>query len=146
VYYDTDADLGEMDTTHEWIEIFNPTKNDVDLTNWVLANGGASYTITSGVILSTGYFVVAKSGFQAKYGVVPEFANLSLSLNNGGEQLHLKNYSDVEVNFITWEGGDPGWNIMATDGQYLVHLMPKIPTCQLIGFVSVPVLCQRQVI
>jgi beta-lactamase superfamily II metal-dependent hydrolase len=132
VYYDTDATLGETDGTHEWIEIFNPTKNNLDLTNWELVDGGASYTIASGSIPSTGYFVVAKSGFQAKYGVTPDHADLSLSLNNGGEQLRLKDANGVEVDFVAWEGGHSscgtecvGWDIMATDGQYLVRSTPK---------------------
>jgi signal peptidase len=86
------------DGNDEWIELCNTTNSQVDLTNWVVENlgtgsgPGANITIPSGIIPPNGFFIIS-SNTQAnsKINIAPDLINTGLSLNNGGEQLILKN-------------------------------------------------------
>ncbi len=86
------------DGNDEWIELCNTTNSQVDLTNWVVENlgtgsgPGANITISSGVIPANGFFIISSNPqSDSKINVAPDLIIAGLSLNNGGEQLILKN-------------------------------------------------------
>jgi hypothetical protein len=129
IYYDTTSEEG---STAEWIELYNPTKNAVNLAGYSVTDNSGTYTLSSGSIASLGHFIIGKTGFQTKYGFAPDVANLSLSLNDGGDQLYLRDPSNNLVDFVAYEGGATGcgtdcegWDIMAGDGEYLIRSTPK---------------------
>ena len=52
--------MGSLDSTSdEWIELYNTTSSDIDLTGWTIDDDGSStYSITSGVLPANGYFLI----------------------------------------------------------------------------------------
>ena len=112
VLYDTPG----TDADEEWIELFNPTKDDVNLTNWSIDDNYDTFTFLSGSIPAAGYFVVARNStqFNTLYGKTPDLATLNLALGNSGDKLTLYNNEDTAVDFVAWEEEEPGWTVNAT--------------------------------
>jgi len=114
VYYDGAA-VGDDD---EFIELYNPTASDVDISGWWLGDeetqgGGEFYgQIPGGTVLGAGErILIAKnlSGFQAQFGFAPDLV-MGFALSNGGDEMILSTgYYDGYVDVVAWEGGSwPG--------------------------------------
>lgn len=121
VYYDPKG--SGLDPKCEWIELYNPTSSEVDISGWKLADGYLSNNSYEGIwtfpsdtkIPAGGYILVVndatyKNGFSSLFpGVTPDFdtntsnsvADLvvkgTLTLSNSGDDLHLYDSSDNEV-------------------------------------------------
>lgn len=76
----------------EWIELYNPTNNSIDLTNWIVEDGVGIIKTLSGSIENNSYIVV----------------NISSKLNNDGDIIKLR--SDValvdSVTYGNWNDGN----------------------------------------
>ena len=109
VLYDTPG----TDSIEEWVEIYNPGCEEVDLSTYQLADNGTTFTL-SGTLAANTYFTLAKNaaGFEAMYGQSPDAEGLTLSLGNSGDYLTLYNNS-VQVDFLAWEGKVSGWDLAA---------------------------------
>lgn len=80
-------------TSEEWIELYNTTGSDIDLSNWTIDDDGAeTYTITSGTITAGGYFLI-------------EDAVINLSLSNTGDSLILIDNLDQTIDTVNGTGG-----------------------------------------
>jgi len=80
-------------TTEEWIELYNTTGSDIDLSCWTIEDDGTdTYTITSGTILAGGYFLI-------------EDAVINLSLGNTGDSLILKDDLAQTIDTVNSTGG-----------------------------------------
>lgn len=130
VFYDTPG----TDADEEWIELYNPTSQQVDLAGYTIIdnNGtGSSYTFPSGTVIEgNSYFTVAsnQAGFNAlytndayQYGGIP-------ALNNDGDALLLNDASGTTIDQVAWEGGasagvPSGWGTgpTASTGESLVR-------------------------
>ena len=101
-----------VDTSYEWIELFNPTSASVDLTGWALRdNNLSSKDLLPSSILAPGqYLVVAATaaGFAANYaGFAGNLVTLSDgSIGNGllntGDRVILLDPSDNKVDSISY--------------------------------------------
>ena len=112
-------------TTKEWIKIFNPTQNAIDLTGYTLNDNSSSYAIVNGTIILSGQVIVfAKRSDML--GFTPDFADLNLLLNNGGDKVELKKASNVIVDFVAWETFIGGWGLSAGDAQSIRRI--ALPT------------------
>ncbi|MFX0091700.1 MAG: lamin tail domain-containing protein [Candidatus Hodarchaeota archaeon] len=111
VLYDTPG----TDSVEEWVELYNPTGSTVDLAGWTLTDNVGTYTISSGTIPASGYYVIARdsAGFNALYGFDPDLSGMSLYLGNTGDQIILKDSSGTEVDFVAWEDYVSGWTVSA---------------------------------
>lgn len=121
VYYDT---VG-TDSKEEWIELYNPTGADVDLSGWTLSDNSRTFTLPSGTVITAGgYLVVARdsAGFTALYGYAPDVSGLTLSLSNSGDQVILSDNNGVEVDMVAWENYIAGWSITASTGQTIARI------------------------
>jgi hypothetical protein len=98
-------------SSEEWVEFYNRSTNDVDLTNWRI-DGGIDYRFPTGTVVQAGgYLVVAKdaAALQAKW---PEVAanilgNCSSRLREN-EEVSLKDAAGNVVNAIRILG--TGWS------------------------------------
>ncbi len=122
VFYDTPG----TESSEEWIELFNPTANAIDLEDFIIEDNNGPFQIPAGhTIQANQTFVIARNaaGFAGlNLGVTPDLVGFTLSLNNGGDFLRLRNNLGILLDEVAWEGGLPGWeNVMATEGNSLIR-------------------------
>ncbi len=113
VLYDTPS----CDSTCEWIELYNPTDQSIDITGWTISDNSATNQLPSTTIPSGGYFIYARdnSGFNSLYGFYPDSGSMTLALGNSGDQLTLKDSIGNIIDFVAWENYASGWSIYASD-------------------------------
>ena len=103
MYNPTDA-LGG--TYNEWIELYNPTNELINLTGWKVAdpNNHTLEILSSEVIEPQGYFILAKKpeNFSQYYNVTCPIAKAAFYLSNEGEQILLKNSSGDIIDSLTY--------------------------------------------
>ncbi len=136
VYYD--APTGYSEPQCEWIEIYNPTSSDVDISGWIITDnpspdGGTegAWTFPQGTTIPAGGYILVvndatyKGQFNSLFpGVTPDFDTNtsnsipdvskagSLSLGNSGDDVHLFDSSQTEVD-VMWYGS--GGNMGSTN-------------------------------
>jgi len=121
VYYDVDdAHGGDTDEwKHEWIELYNPLSNDVNLKNWEICDNTDCKTIHPDVsIPALGYALLSHDASTwQQYWEVPagvEKINLGgapshLALDNTADMLVLKNADGVVIDQMNWGAPDSSW-------------------------------------
>lgn len=82
-----------VDDEKEWIELYNNTNQEIDLTNWLLEDGTETRTNLSGKILGNGFVVVE---------------NLKFSLNNAGDIVILRSPSGSSIDQVTYGNWNDG--------------------------------------
>ncbi|MFO8051932.1 MAG: lamin tail domain-containing protein [Thermoplasmatota archaeon] len=61
VYPDPDTDTngdGDVDQLDEFVELYNPSSVDVNISGWTISDNGGSYTIGSGSVSAGGFFLI----------------------------------------------------------------------------------------
>jgi len=92
------------DSNDEWIELYNPTSQEVDLSEWFIEDDVATkYTITSGKIAPHGYFLIEDN--EDAVSNLTANAIIGLSLANAGDALVLKDSAGVTVDSVNASGG-----------------------------------------
>lgn len=90
---------------HEWIELYNPGINDVDLTNWTLSSSDSTPTINlSGVITAGGYMLLERDTDNAVFDI-PANLVYSGALSNIGETLFLRDSLNNLIDSANGGGG-----------------------------------------
>ena len=122
VFYDTPGILNP-ESKEEWIEIFNPTFQSIDIGGFTIQDNRSTYTMAGGTIIQSGQsmiFARNTAGFFALHGFNPDFGDFNLSLSNTGDFLRLKDASGTLLDEVAWEGELPGWeNVEADNGKSL---------------------------
>lgn len=108
-------DAPNSDSTEEFVELYNPSCNDVNLSGYSVSDNADTFNL-SGTIPGGGYFTIARSasGFSNLFGQSANITNMSLALSNSGDRIILKN-NGSEIDRVAWENKDPGWGIYATN-------------------------------
>ncbi|HEX9721652.1 MAG TPA: lamin tail domain-containing protein [Candidatus Paceibacterota bacterium] len=110
VYYDVD-DAHGTETANEWVEIYNSTGADIDLTGWTIedANGSADSLGTS-TIPTGGFAIIAEDDTTATFWAWPAEtvvilvgATIGNALGNAGDALYLKNSLEEIVDSVSWD-------------------------------------------
>ena len=137
IYYDT---IG-TDEIEEWIEIYNNSPSEADLSGWkIIDNNGTGwyFTFPAGTTIKAGTYLTAamdSTGFTALYGYEADVYGSLPYLNNGGDALIMYNADGTEVDAVAWEGGasagiPDGWgsttNPWASTGNTIVRIDPTI--------------------
>lgn len=97
-YFPSDVVINEFlpdppDGEEEWIELYNNTQKEIDLTGWYIEEGSGAQTFLSGKILPRGFFVVEKiKGY----------------LNNSGDIIFLKDKTGKIIDKVTYGNFDDG--------------------------------------
>lgn len=116
VYYDTSG----TDSAEEYITLYNPATNTINISGWRVEDVSSSYIIPAGfTIAPESYFTLARNEdtFLADYNKTADIGNLSISLGNSGDQITLKNDNGIEIDFVAWENFASGWDIVANTGK-----------------------------
>src|SRR5215216_3852511 len=95
-------------TGDEWIELYNSTSANVDLSNWIIVIvGGTPITIPSGkTILANGYFLLERND-NAISDITADYVYGGSNLSNSGEKLELHDSSNNLIDSANSNGG--GW-------------------------------------
>lgn len=100
-----------MGTTYsyydEWIELYNDTSSNIDLTGWTLRSTDGSPSVQlSGTIPANGYFLLERTDDNSVVGITADMTYAG-SLGNTGETLELRNASGSLIDIVdSWYGGD----------------------------------------
>jgi len=125
VAYDTPG----TDSVEEFGDLYNPAASAVSRDGWRLADAAGSWSLPTGTSIDAdGYLSIARdsAGFTALHGVSPDVAGLSLALGNSGDLLSLIDPSDVEADFVAWEGYVAGWDTTASTGNSIERSDPTV--------------------
>jgi hypothetical protein len=115
IYYDTDSrqdcSVVEEDSLNEWVEIYNPTENPVDISGWTIEDNGASDVIPSASPIPAGGFaILAQNNSTWKFWNIPdevikiELGNeIGNGLDNNGDRIILRDLKGNIVDQISYE-------------------------------------------
>jgi VCBS repeat-containing protein len=110
----------------EWIELYNPTSQPVDISGWMIEDNGGNWTIPSGTVINAGQFItIARNAteFYNMYGCLPHLT-YNKRLNNAGDDwLRLYNGS-IEIDMVRWENASVGWPIYANENKSIQRRPP----------------------
>jgi len=106
VYYDT---IG-TDSNEEWIEIYNPTDTDLNISDWEIKEPSKpGFRFPRGTeIGSKDYIVIARNtlGFESLYPTLTaDFEWSGMSLSNSGDVQILQDSIGANIDVITYENG-----------------------------------------
>ncbi|MFA5157588.1 MAG: lamin tail domain-containing protein [Patescibacteria group bacterium] len=77
----------DIDCSKEWIELYNPSANDIDLAGYVLSDAsGETFGLDGKTIFANDYLVI--------FG---EIGGFSFSLNNDGDTIHLEKGGVIDL-------------------------------------------------
>lgn len=92
--------------TLEYIELFNPTANAVDISGWNFTKG-VTFTFPGGTTMAPGAYVIVCENaayFQARFGFTP--FQWDGALTNGGEDIELSNGGTV-IDNVSYSSAAP---------------------------------------
>ena len=92
-------------SSHEWIELYNPTSASINLSGWTLvAADGAPSINLSGIINAGGYFLLRNGNVFSSDVTAPSLL-YSGSLSDSGEALTLRDGSNTIIDTANGNGG-----------------------------------------
>jgi hypothetical protein len=100
-----------LDNYGEWIEIYNPDDEAVDINGWIVRDDDTNlHVIDNGgplVVAPGDYAVIGRSADQARNGgIVPDYvASSEFVLFNTSDEVILTNPALVEVDRVAWDDG-----------------------------------------
>jgi len=117
-------------TYNEWIELYNPTQEDVDLNEWKIDNEGAVGLINfsnsdTTIIKSMDYFIIAKRpfNFSQYFNVLCPIAERRFTLNNGGDLILLYNSLGELIQNVSYNsemgGAGDGNSLQLINGSWI---------------------------
>lgn len=95
------------DSTGEWIELFNPSLNEVYLNGWTLKDDDVDFfkfvSASPIVVPPGGYFLLARSDIPWNNGgLVPDFVYYNFTLSNGADEIVLLDSQGNEVDRVEY--------------------------------------------
>lgn len=105
----------EMFDSDDWIELYNASNNNVNISNWIIKDNDDThiYTIPNQILAANGYIIITKdaSKFSAAFPGVPHLGDLGFGFG-GGDQVRLFDNSDNLIDIVTYDDKDP-WPLCA---------------------------------
>lgn len=111
-------------TNDEWIELHNPGSTAIDLSGWLLSDGGDMAILLNGTVSAGGYFLLERTD-DTTIGDIPADQTYTGGLNNTGETLTLY---DALANVVDTANGNGGpWPAGNTAGFYSMERLGAGP-------------------
>ncbi|MCD5384323.1 MAG: lamin tail domain-containing protein [Candidatus Pacebacteria bacterium] len=87
---------GSAESGHEWVEIYNNSSEDVDLSGWTLVDGQGEYFINSVILKSGEYLVLDTSTVATKFTLLQSGEHLYIK-DSSGQLVDDKDYSGIST-------------------------------------------------
>ncbi len=143
VYYDADSDHGS-EVSNEWIELYNPNTDPVDISDWILEDNQAQDIIPSSTIIpAQGFLLIAASNDTWSYwknipSTVPKIVlsdgSIGDGLDNDGDRIILKDKNGAQIDALSYEQDisvfDPAAPLDAPNNTYDLpegQLLARVP-------------------
>ena len=96
----------------DWVELHNPTENDINLSNWIFKDEDDSHAfiIPDNTILDQGQYLVLvddSTNFSQHHTNTNILGNLNFGFSGGGENLRLYNSQSILVDTVLYDDSDP---------------------------------------
>ena len=97
----------------DWVELFNPTNENIDIGNWVFKDedNDHNFTIPANQVMSPGmYLVLCRDTLEFKDdfpSIINFVGDLGFGLSGGGELIRLFNSNGNLVDEVTYDDADP---------------------------------------
>ena len=107
------SDANEYVNPGDWVELFNPTSENIDIGNWVFKDedNDHNFTIPGNQLMGPGMFLVLCRDtleFKDNFPSVINFAgDLGFGLNGGGELIRLFDSNGNLVDEVVYDDADP---------------------------------------
>jgi hypothetical protein len=110
VYYDVDDLHGASEPGFEWVELYNPTSEDVDLMGWSIGDAALSDALPDGTIIEAhSFLILAATTTLSDFWDIPTttpVVNLGGAIGNGlgnaGDALALTDGALTIVDALSW--------------------------------------------
>ena len=91
----------KADWRHEWVELYNNTDSDIDLTDWTLesSDGTPSIIFSTSTILAQDYFLLERTD-DDRISDIPADLTYAGDLGNDGEKLELRDAQGVLIDKV----------------------------------------------
>ncbi len=110
---------------YEYIELYNRTEHDIDLSNWTLETSGKKISLPSASISSKGYLILCKSKAVSEFEKYGQTLGLDdfVSLKNSSGTLILRDLNDKLISLIEYSElwhtdsykAEGGWSLERID-------------------------------
>lgn len=114
----------------EYLELYNRSNTQIDLTGWELTIGSNSFVLPAVQISSDGYLIVTTKGDTSKFssfGKVVGLFTSSTTLNNTGQYMKLENRDGSLIDWISYDDSWYGDEFKAQGGYSLEQIDPRNP-------------------
>ena len=117
IMYNPSTSLGD-DNYFEWLEIYNPNSDTVNLTRWLLLDNNGSFIIPAIELPPAEYLIITKNmdSLQSVSEYQDDILNgndqvignmTAVSLSNGGEVIWLRNSDSTLVDSVPYDDSSP---------------------------------------
>lgn len=120
-------DVPGTDSLGEFIELYNPTGEAIDLAGLALHDNFGIWRLPAATLPAGAHLAIARNaaGFAGLYGVEADLAGLSLALGNGRDLVQLRAGAEL-IDEVEWESAD--WPIAASTGKAVVRAALDVDT------------------
>ncbi len=126
-------DPSNSDSGREWVEIYNPTNDAVDINNWDIRSKASTVTFNASIIVPPKTALIVadnSSNFSSAYGFMPDIDDTKhtsgFSFSNGNDFAQLRNPSNAVIDEVSWGNnadGNYNWSLFA-DSSYTITRNP----------------------
>ena len=101
IHYNPSLDLGYEDADYEFVELYNYTDHDIDITGWSLASNEIHYELGHHVLGSGEYALLCRNA-DAYEGCIGHHGG---ALYNDGDQLWLRDAHHNVIDYVLYDDG-----------------------------------------
>jgi len=124
IMYNPSPEQGE-DDYYEFIELFNPTDSNIDISGWVLYEA-VDYTFPQSTVIEAGHYIVISSTpdtlVRIHSSIVVYGPFDQGKLNNGGERLQLRDFDLKIIDEVEYNDEYP-WTMLADGKGHSLELL-----------------------
>jgi|GEM_PF-308626 len=97
----------------DWVELYNPTANAIDITDWIFYDNNNEFTFPSGTTINAGEFLVLAENTTMLTAIFPHLntsqyiGDFTFGLSNSGERISLFNKNKCLSDYVIYNDRIP---------------------------------------